>query len=94
MTRSVVDERYGGVLHCVAPQIITNETLTKSLATAMNRPALFWVPETVCRLMYGEAATLLLDNRRIVSRRLADELSFEFRFPDVSSALSQIFSSP
>jgi len=77
-----------GVYNVTAPGPVTNRELTKTLAVALRRPALFAVPAFVLRGMLGGAADeLLLASQRVMPRRL-QEAGFAFRYPEISGALN------
>jgi uncharacterized protein (TIGR01777 family) len=83
------DENAGGALNATSPNPITNETFTKVLAEAVHRPALFPVPPSALRLMFGEMSQVLLDSQRVVPQA-AVAAGFDFRYPEISAALSNI----
>src|SRR5690606_13730775 len=51
-----------GTFNLVAPQNISNKDFTKALAMAVNRPAIFSIPNFVLKLVLGEAAVLLTES--------------------------------
>ncbi len=80
-----------GVFNAVAPQPVTNRTLSRSLAKAMQKP--FWAPAPpafALKLMLGEMACIVLDSQRIRSTRLND---FSFQFPELEGALADLYAS-
>ena len=78
-----------GIYNLVAPQNCTNQQLTNELAKALHRPAVFAVPEFALKLMYGEAASLLLQSPVVYPERLLNS-GFKFSFPDLQSCLGEI----
>ena len=78
-----------GIYNLVSPQPTTNEIFTKELACRLNRPALFVVPEIALKIVYGEAAKLITHGATVLPTRLINE-SFEFGFPDISSAIKEL----
>lgn len=80
-----------GIYNLVAPQNCTNQQLTHELAKALHRPAVFAVPEFALKLMYGEAASLLLQSPVVYPERLLNS-GFKFSFPDLQSCLAEITS--
>jgi uncharacterized protein len=85
------DQEAKGIYNLVAPQTITNDQFTRSLSVAVNRPALFTVPEFALRIRYGEAAELLLQSPTVEPKRLIQS-GFEFKYPDIQTALLEISS--
>ncbi|MGE0019551.1 MAG: TIGR01777 family oxidoreductase [Draconibacterium sp.] len=78
-----------GIYNLVAPQQISNRDFTKALAKTLNRPAIFAIPEFVLKLVLGEAALLLTDIPCVIPENLISA-GFEFRYPDIESALKEI----
>jgi hypothetical protein len=77
-----------GVYNVTAPGPVTNRELTKALAAALRRPAIFAIPTFALRAILGGAADeLLLASQRVMPRRLADS-GFTFRYPEISGALN------
>lgn len=80
-----------GAINATAPNPVTNAEFTVSLAKAIKRPAFVPVPAAALILLFGEAATVLLDGQRVVPHK-AQINKFTFQYPDIDSALTQIFS--
>ncbi len=80
-----------GAINATAPNPVTNAEFTVSLAKAIKRPAFVPVPAAALVLVFGEAATVLLDGQRVVPHK-AQINKFSFQYPDIDSALTQIFS--
>lgn len=76
-----------GAVNAVAPRLVRNRDFTRALAAQLHRPALLRVPAFALRAALGPLAGELLDSRRVVPAR-ASALGFEWRFPDVASALA------
>jgi uncharacterized protein (TIGR01777 family) len=81
------DEGYTGPVNAVAPEPIRNAELTRALARALHRPALFAVPAFALRAALGELSGELLGSRRCVPRR-ALARGFVFAHPGIASALA------
>ena len=79
-----------GALNATAPQPVTNETFTVAFAKSIKRPAFLPVPAAALILIFGEGATVLLDGQRVVPHK-AEVNKFTFKYPDIDSALTQIF---
>jgi uncharacterized protein len=78
-----------GPVNVCAPKSVTNAHFTKALAGAVNRPALFMVPGFGLKMLYGEVAGMLLTGQRCIPKVL-HEAGFEFKFPEIESALANI----
>ena len=80
-----------GIYNLVASQSSTNMQLTSLLSKALHRPAFFTVPEFALKLIYGEAASLLLKSPVVYPERLLNS-GFQFKYPDIQSCLAEIIS--
>jgi uncharacterized protein len=83
------DDSLNGTYNLTAPQQITNEEFTRSLAGALNRPAFMTVPVFALRMLYGNAASLLAESPSVIPKALTEK-GFEFKFPNIRSALDEI----
>lgn len=60
-----------GPVNIVSPAPTTNRALTKSLGKALERPAIFTIPATISKLIFGQMADeMLLSSTRAVPRVL------------------------
>ena len=76
-----------GPVNVTAPNPVTNEELSYTLARLLRRPAIFRVPEFAVRKMLGEMGeALLLDSTRVLPSRLLGT-RFRFFYPVLESAL-------
>ncbi|HMD44017.1 MAG TPA: TIGR01777 family oxidoreductase [Candidatus Acidoferrum sp.] len=76
-----------GAINVVSPEPVRNVELTKALATALYRPAIFAVPEFALKLAMGEAAgELLLSSQRVLPAQL-EKLGYKFTHSELGSAL-------
>lgn len=81
-----------GPFNCTAPNPVTNRELTGTLALVMNKPVFLPpVPGFVLKLVMGEFADVLLKGQRVFPKRLIDS-GYNFRFPEIESALRDILS--
>lgn len=80
-----------GPVNFVAPQIVNNHALTRTLSQIIKKPALFNIPKLVLKLMYGEAAETLLKGQMVNPKRLIDH-GFVFSYPSLDVALAEITS--
>ncbi|MEW5940276.1 MAG: TIGR01777 family oxidoreductase [Chloroflexota bacterium] len=79
-----------GAFNLIAPQAATNEQFMRALARTLRRPYWFRVPAFLMRLALGEMSTMVLDGRQVVPKRL-QEAGFQFKFPDLESALRDLY---
>lgn len=82
------DGAHGAINFC-APEPVRNETLAKTLGEVLNRPAIMPAPAFIIRKALGEFGDALLSSQRAVPNYL-EKLGFEFRYPDLQSALAEI----
>ena len=88
--QAIENDLMKGAYNGVAPEHETNITFSKKLATAFKRPFLpIGVPEFVLKAVFGEMATILLNGSRISSEKIQAS-GFEFSFPLLKTALSDI----
>ncbi|CDG52393.1 MULTISPECIES: TIGR01777 family oxidoreductase [Halomonadaceae] len=82
-------ECLSGVFNGCAPHPVTNATFTKTLASHLNRPAIFPVPAFVLKAGFGEMSRLLLTGADMRPVRL-EEAGFSFQYPTLDKALEAI----
>ena len=92
MVRWAIDEPgIDGPLNVTAPAPATNRELADALGRAMHRPAFAPAPAFALRLLLGEMAdALILSGQRVLPAK-ATRAGFQFRYPDLDSALQQIY---
>lgn len=78
-----------GPYNLCAPQPVRNADFTRSLASALHRPACLPVPAWALRLGLGELSGLVLGGQRLLARR-AQDAGYRFRFPDLDAALRDL----
>ncbi|GAB4569602.1 MAG: TIGR01777 family oxidoreductase [Anaerolineae bacterium] len=81
-----------GPYNLCAPNPVTNAEFSRALGHAMRRPAMIPAPAAAFKLLFGEAAMILLEGQKAVPRRL-QALGFTFEFPDVRVALENLIRS-
>ncbi|MBS3668792.1 TIGR01777 family oxidoreductase [Vreelandella boliviensis] len=82
-------EGLSGAFNGSAPHPVTNATFTKTLASHLNRPAIFPVPAFVLKAGFGEMSRLLLTGADMRPARL-EEAGFTFQYPTLDKALEAI----
>jgi hypothetical protein len=79
-----------GAINVVAPEPVINSDFTKTLASALHRPALMPAPAFALRLAMGEMAdALLLVSHRVVPEKL-QQAGFQFKHAALRRALQEI----
>src|SRR5262249_55873131 len=66
----ITDDRYRGPINVVAPQEATSRTFAAALGRALHRPAILPLPAFALRVIFGEAAVVLLAGPRVAPARL------------------------
>jgi len=83
-------EEMEGAYNAVAPNPVTNEEFTKAVAKSMNKPLILPnVPPFALKLMIGEMAEMLLGGAKISSEKI-QKTGFEFRYPELQDALTDL----
>lgn len=79
-----------GTYNLTAPTPVINRNFAKELGSTIKRPSWFPLPSPIMRIALGEAATLALDGREVLPRRLL-ESGFDFHYNTLNSALNGIY---
>ena len=86
----VIKNQTEGIINAVAPDVISNNTLTKLIADKLKKPLFLPnIPQFIMKIILGEMHILLFNNKNIVPKR-ALELGFKFQFPTIQKALDNI----
>jgi uncharacterized protein len=81
-----------GPVNATAPEPVRNTAFTQALSGALRRPALLRYPAALLRRVAGDLASeLMLAGQRVLPAKI-EASGFEFRYPDLASALESIFS--
>ncbi|MCH8838441.1 MAG: TIGR01777 family protein [Candidatus Marinimicrobia bacterium] len=82
------DDSLEGPVNVVAPGAVTNREFTKALGAALSRPTILPLPAALARMAFGPMADeMLLSSTRVQPVRL-QEAGFEFRHPDIETAMA------
>ncbi|MFN7932664.1 MAG: TIGR01777 family oxidoreductase [Bryobacteraceae bacterium] len=79
-----------GPMNVTAPNPVRNTDFTRALGHALHRPTLIPVPEFGLKLVFGEMATMLTSSQR-VDCAAARHSGYRFQFPDLGTALANLF---
>lgn len=83
-------ETLEGPLNATAPEPVTNQQFTETLARQLHRPAVIPLPAGVVRLLMGEMGDeLLLASQRVLPIK-AVERGFQFEHPTLPQALRAV----
>jgi NAD dependent epimerase/dehydratase family enzyme len=75
----------------VAPNPVTNKQLVQAIAKQLHKP--LWapnVPAFLLKLLLGEMSTIVLGSTKVSPQKIEDA-GFTFKYPDLTSALKQIY---
>ena len=89
MVHAVLSETLHGPVNGCSPTPERNADLTRKLAAALHRPALFPVPGFALKLVLGGFGGALLAGQRALPAAL-DADGFRFKFPTLESALTDL----
>ncbi|WP_258099536.1 TIGR01777 family oxidoreductase [Marinoscillum pacificum] len=88
--RQVLENKLEGTYNATAPNPVTNEALTKSLAKALKRPLILPnVPAFVMKSMLGEMAQMVLGGNYVLSDKI-QSTGFTYKFTQVDAAVKDI----
>jgi uncharacterized protein (TIGR01777 family) len=85
-----LDTDLAGPFNVTAPEPVTMNEFAACLGRALNRPSACRVPEAAIRLLLGDRADAVLTGPRALPERLVGS-GFAFVFPDLTSALADLF---
>ncbi len=88
---AIENEKLSGVYNMVSPNPITNAGLTAEVAKHLKKP--LWapnVPAFLLKLILGEMSTMVLGSTKVSSKKIEDA-GFSFKYPDIDSALNEIY---
>ncbi|XP_010887986.2 epimerase family protein SDR39U1 [Esox lucius] len=78
------------VFNGVAPATNTNYEFTKELGRVLRRPTVFPVPGFVIDALMGSERAVVLTQGQMVEPKRTLESGFQYKYPDLSSALKEI----
>ena len=87
--RAVEDASIGGPLNAVAPAPATNAAFVRTLGKVLGRPAAVPLPAFAVNWMFGEMGRETLLSDLAVRPARLKKLDFEWRSPDLATALSR-----
>jgi len=90
---SIENKSIEGSYNAVSPEPVTNKIFTKCLAKALKRPAFIPVPKIALKFILGEMSDLLLGSLKVSSKKIL-ESGYNFKYPDLMSALNNICKNP
>jgi len=84
--KTIIQKGLEGVYNAVAPNPVTNETLTKEAAKILNKPLILpKVPRFALKLLLGEMAAIVLESQKVSSAKV--ESVYAYKFSQLHQAL-------
>ncbi|MHC5726194.1 MAG: thylakoid membrane protein ThyD [Nostoc sp.] len=80
-----------GVYNATAPNPVRMTDLSQTLGRVMNRPSWLPVPSFAIEALLGDGAIVVLEGQQVIPKRTV-ETGFEYKYPNLQSALTQILS--
>ncbi|MDF5734820.1 MULTISPECIES: thylakoid membrane protein ThyD [unclassified Nostoc] len=78
-----------GVYNATAPNPVRMADLSQTLGRVMNRPSWLPVPAFAIEALLGDGAIVVLEGQQVIPKRTV-ETGFEYKYPNLQSALTQI----
>lgn len=89
MNSNVMDGRY----NLTAPNSSTQADFSKILAQILHRPLWLHLPSIMIEILFGQMGKeLLLEGQKVIPKRLLDQ-GFIFKYPDIKTALTNLYHS-
>ncbi|MEH1781459.1 MAG: TIGR01777 family oxidoreductase [Nostoc sp.] len=78
-----------GIYNATAPNPVRMADLSQTLGQVMNRPSWLPVPAFAIEALLGDGAIVVLEGQQVIPKRTV-ETGFEYKYPNLQSALTQI----
>ncbi len=86
----VLNHKLEGVYNAVAPNPVSNQELTKTIATVLNKPLFLPnIPKFFMKLVLGDMHTLLFESQRVSSKKIEDA-GCHFKYHHLQPALEDL----
>lgn len=86
----LLSDTENSVFNFTAPEPVSNKDFSKILGGVLSRPSWLPVPGFAMRMLFGEVSDVVLKGQRVIPKNLLDS-GYTFQFPDLKSALLDIF---
>lgn len=84
------NEHLEGIFNFTEPMPVRQKEFAKALGRALHRPAFFPAPAFIVKTVMGELGSALLQSQRTIPENLM-QAGYSFLFPDLDTALADIF---
>jgi hypothetical protein len=88
--KAIENSEIKGIYNAVAPEHITNKSLTKIIANKLKKP--LWLPNIpafVMKLLLGKMAVILLEGSLVSSEKIM-ATGFKFKYPNIKEVLQKL----
>lgn len=86
----VLQNQLKGIYNAVAPNPVTNEKLTKEVASILKKPLLLPnVPAFALKMLLGDMSTIVLESQKVAAQKIQDS-GFHFSFPNIKVAIEDL----
>lgn len=88
--KAVEDETMIGAYNAVGTEWVTNEEMTKSIASALKRP--LWLPSIpafLMKMIIGEMAVIVVNGSKVSSGKI-QKAGFKFQYTELAAALNDL----
>jgi uncharacterized protein (TIGR01777 family) len=86
---AIDNDKVKGALNASSPNPLRMKEFCKTLGRVMHRPSLFKVPAFIIKILFGEAADVLLSGAKVIPQRTI-EYGYKFRFETAEEALKNL----
>ncbi len=88
---AIMHNKLAGTFNMVAPVPVTNEEMTRAVAKYLHKP--LWAPKVpafVLDILLGEMNMIVLGSTKVSPQKI-EEHGFKFEYPELGSALKEIY---
>jgi hypothetical protein len=78
-----------GIYNATAPNPVRMTDLSQTMGKVMHRPSWLPVPALALEVLLGDGAIVVLEGQKVLPKRTL-EAGFNYKYPDLTSALTQI----
>jgi len=90
--QALMHPEWSGTFNATAPNPVRMVELCDTLSEIIKRPSWLPVPGFALEALLGDAAKLVLEGQQVLPKRVLDT-NFEYQYPTVKAALSQVVAS-
>jgi uncharacterized protein (TIGR01777 family) len=87
---AIDNSQASGPINGTAPHPVTNKEFARAFGKVLGRPAFAPTPAFALRLMLGQVADVVTTGQRVLPKK-AQALGYQFQFPTIDGALSDLF---